>query len=256
MYFNNFPKIYYDFPQDATSTELQILTDITLNVRVRKEILENITLYDEYDIQEGETPEIIAEKVYGNPELHWVIMLVNQKYDYLRDFPMTSAELYAHCEQTYGTDRVYMTHHYEKNGLVVDGRAFVKVPTVLSDASLDITDFKVYDLIKSSHGTGRIESINANTRTLTVLLENGTFPTGDIVTVTGNRPNDARQNVYKSICNFVIPPNGFSLAAEYSVAVSNYDYENRLNEKKRRIKLISSSLLDQFLREFRALIAG
>ena len=93
MYFSNFPKIYYDFPQDDSSTVLQVLTDITANVRVRKQVLENITIYDEYDIQDGETPEIIAEKAYGNAELHWLIMLVNQRYDYLKDFPMTSYEL-------------------------------------------------------------------------------------------------------------------------------------------------------------------
>ena len=70
MYFKQFPKIFYDFPQDGTSTTLQVLTDITTNVRIRKEILENVTIYDEYDIQEGETPEIIAEKIYGDAELH------------------------------------------------------------------------------------------------------------------------------------------------------------------------------------------
>ena len=51
MYFNNFQKIYYDFPVKANQdNSLFILTDITSNVRVRKEILENLTLYEEYDI--------------------------------------------------------------------------------------------------------------------------------------------------------------------------------------------------------------
>ena len=98
MYFKQFPQIYYDFPQaNSSDTELQILTDVTTNVRFRKQVLENVTLYDEYDMLEGETPEMVAEKVYGNPELHWVIMLANQRYDYLKDFPMSSRELELYC---------------------------------------------------------------------------------------------------------------------------------------------------------------
>ena len=63
MYFSNFPKIVYDFDL-SNGTDYKIVTDITQNVRLRKQILENISLYDYYDIGEGETPEIISEKFY------------------------------------------------------------------------------------------------------------------------------------------------------------------------------------------------
>ena len=45
MYFANFPKIVYDFDL-STGTDYKIVTDITRNVRIRKQILENIALYD------------------------------------------------------------------------------------------------------------------------------------------------------------------------------------------------------------------
>ena len=64
MYFKEFPKFLYRFNINNKNKDI-IVKDITQNVRVRKEILANITLYDEYDIRDGETPEIIAEKVYG-----------------------------------------------------------------------------------------------------------------------------------------------------------------------------------------------
>ena len=80
MYFKDFPKFLYDFKYDNTDqTKMSVVRDITRNIRFRKEVLENYTLYDEYDIKDGETPEIIAEKIYGNPEYHWIIMLVNQR---------------------------------------------------------------------------------------------------------------------------------------------------------------------------------
>ena len=50
MYFKEFEKIFYDFQDRNGESILRILTDITTNVRVRKEALENITLFDEYYI--------------------------------------------------------------------------------------------------------------------------------------------------------------------------------------------------------------
>ena len=85
MYFNDFDKILYNFVINGKE-ELKVMTDITKNVRVRKEILSNITLFDTYIIQEGETPEIIAEKVYGRADYHWSILLANDRYDYLNDY--------------------------------------------------------------------------------------------------------------------------------------------------------------------------
>jgi hypothetical protein len=120
MYFKNFDKIYYDFIVNGR-TELSILTDITRNVRFRKEILANITSYDEYDIMDGETPEIIAEKVYGNPNYHWIIMLVNERYDYISDFPLNTYQLEQHIKAKYGDDNAYDIHHYINfTGHIVD----------------------------------------------------------------------------------------------------------------------------------------
>ena len=202
MYFQQFPKIYYEFPQSVSvlaesiipgkiyiisdpgttdftaigasankvgvrfiasgttsgsgivstttqETTLQILTDITTNVRIRKEVLENVTLYDEYDILEGETPEIIAEKIYGNPELHWVIMIVNQRYDHYRDFPLTTNELEQHCINTYGEDNIYTVHHYEKNGIITEALATMKIPNDVY-SKIKINDFIVNEPIASA----------------------------------------------------------------------------------------------------------
>lgn len=111
MYFSKFPKMYYDFLING-KRKLYTITDITKNVRVRKEILANISLYDEYDIKDGETPEIIAEKIYGNAKYHWIIMLVNERYNYTDDFPMTYYELEQHITRKYGAGHEYDTHHY------------------------------------------------------------------------------------------------------------------------------------------------
>lgn len=120
MYFNTFPKILYDFKNsDNRSTFTAIVKDVTHNVRFRRDLLANVTIYDEYDIIDGETPEIIAEKVYGNPEYHWIIMLANQTFDYRKDFPLDEPTLVKFIAQKYTNP--YETREYVRDdGLIVD----------------------------------------------------------------------------------------------------------------------------------------
>jgi len=123
-YFNYFPRISYYFNIGGVE-QLISVKDIALNVRVRKEILENITLYDEYDIEDGDTTERISERLYGSPYYHWTIMLVNQRYDHLRDFPMTEVDLLSYVKEKYGDGNEYAQHiifgnlHFENSNGVI-----------------------------------------------------------------------------------------------------------------------------------------
>jgi hypothetical protein len=118
MYFKDFNNFLYDF-EIKGKREAKIVTDITRNVRFRRDVLANITTYDYYDIQEGDTPEIIAEKFYGNAQYHWIVMLCNERFDYRNDFPLTNPQLNSYVEAKY--DNPDDIHHYEnENGIVVN----------------------------------------------------------------------------------------------------------------------------------------
>ena len=119
MYFDKFPNIYYEFIINGKS-ELRAVKDITTNVRFRKQLLSQITLYDEYDIKEGETPDIIAAKYYGSSEYHWIVMLANERFNYIEDFPLDNYAFELFVAEKYGDD-LYATHHHEDDdGYVVN----------------------------------------------------------------------------------------------------------------------------------------
>ena len=73
--------------------------------------------YDTYDVKEGESPESIADRLYGNPELHWIVLLVNDITDRYHQWPMTYAQFLQYINDKYvntdGTSNVDGTHHYE-----------------------------------------------------------------------------------------------------------------------------------------------
>jgi hypothetical protein len=238
MYFSNFPKIVYDFDL-SSGTDYKIVTDISRNVRFRKQILENISLYDYYDIAEGETPEIISEKIYGTPYYHWVIMLANQRYDYVNDFPLSQLELDTHINKKYGNKK-YQIHDYKENGFIKEGVNILR----LRESALDgggigeIVVGKV--LVSQTNGyVGRIDEVifQANaTATVSASMREGKFILNETLGI-------LNETVYVEVDQSTIPDN--------YTATSNYDYEFALNESKRRIRLIDPTLVDQLIKEFK-----
>ena len=107
MYFGNFRKIAYSLDKRYFKS----VTDIMSRVKIRDGILDNITLYNKYDVKSGETPENIAFKHFGNPELHWVILLTNNIQDRYYDWPMSESDFELFIKDKYSNpDGI---HHYE-----------------------------------------------------------------------------------------------------------------------------------------------
>ena len=145
MYFREFDTLAYKF-NIGGKEEYHLMTDITKNVRIRKELLSNMTLYDSYIMVDGETPEIIAEKVYGHADYHWAIMLANDRYDLLNDFPLRDFVMEKVIIDKYGEEHIHDIHHYEKeiNGAiyVVDNNLPNAIPITNSDFEYIINESK------------------------------------------------------------------------------------------------------------------
>lgn len=112
----------YDFEYNPNSKErtAKRVMDITANVRFKRDLLANISLYDYYDVRDGETPELIAEKWYGNAQYHWIVMLANEKFDYRNDFPLDYMSLQAYISDKYGDEADSIKHYVDANGVVVE----------------------------------------------------------------------------------------------------------------------------------------
>jgi len=112
QYFDSLPKIVH-INEFGVS---KVMTNIMARVSIIPQILNNPAIYYEYDIQEGDTPEIIAHKYYGDSYRYWLVMLANQLMDPQWDWPLSQNELSAYLVKKYGES--YNTyseiHHYEK----------------------------------------------------------------------------------------------------------------------------------------------
>ena len=128
MYFANFPLIPYD---SVGNGEFKLVTNLLKRVAVRSKVKTNTALYDTYDVKEGETPEILADKLYNDPELHWTILLFNDITDRYHQWPKNYNQFLAYINDKYSN--VNATHHYEISQ--VSGDTTIKI-----DIGLDNTD--------------------------------------------------------------------------------------------------------------------
>ena len=112
-YFNSFPKV---LSKDAAGNSM-VMTNLMVKSSIIQNIMKNPMLYYEYDIQEGDTPEIIANKYYGDVYRYWIVLFANQIVDPQWDWPMPSAKFDAYVESKYSANTMVLhstTHHHEK----------------------------------------------------------------------------------------------------------------------------------------------
>jgi hypothetical protein len=108
MYFKNFPTILYDSIGNGNFKDVK---NLLRRVGVRAKVKANTLFYDTYDVKEGETPESIADKLYDDPELHWIVLLVNDVTDRYHQWPMNYSQFNQFIADKY--DNIDGVHHYE-----------------------------------------------------------------------------------------------------------------------------------------------
>ena len=109
MYFDRFPKGSYILPGTKT---FKLVSDLFRRVKIRDKIKNEASIYTEYFVTGGESPEHIAQKHFGNPELHWVVLITNNIADALYDWPMSFSAFEEYIKDKY--DNAEAIHHYEK----------------------------------------------------------------------------------------------------------------------------------------------
>lgn len=107
--FEKYNTIEYPIEYD-NETVYHLLRDITTNVRIKAELLENVGYYDYYTLKDGETFESIAYKYYGDVSYFYLVMLSSMLYDWKDSLPLTQNELEYYIKDTYVNPQG--VHHY------------------------------------------------------------------------------------------------------------------------------------------------
>ena len=156
QYFNTLPKIISTDSNGAST----LLTNLMARSSVIPQLLNNAALYYQYDIQDGETPETIAYKYYGESYRYWIVLFANQILDPQWQWPMSSQVFAAYMDDKYENIDVYGTiHSYQKIITTLD------LTTSVSTVNTVNIDQNVYNSLQPS-----INTFTLPTGTVTVTI--------------------------------------------------------------------------------------
>lgn len=125
-YFNSLPFI----TTVNNNGNLFALKNILIRTELIPQLSKNPLLFYKYDLQDGDTPEIVANKYYGDSYRYWIVLYGNPSImDPQRDWPLSSQQFTKYLADKYadvanGDVLAYTqttVHHYEKLVTTVDG---------------------------------------------------------------------------------------------------------------------------------------
>jgi len=193
-YFKELPNISYpSLLPNRNKIESRILVkNIFKRSKLRSDVDQAITAFNYYYVQERMRPDMVAQDLYEDPELDWVVLTSNNITNIRNQWPLDHNDLHNYTLEKYGSDQnVAAVHHHETRKIVDEFNRVVMPDGLEVDSNFS---FQYLNL------------------------------SGQIINV---------------------------LSSQVVAPITNYQYEVKLNDQKRRIKVLKSEYLTLFLTDHR-----
>ena len=115
-YFKELPNISYisRLPDVSSNEEYITVKNLFKRAKLRTDVVNIITAFNYYQVEDNQRPEVVASKLYGDPELDWVILITNNITNVREQWPLSNNDLYNYMLDKYGTEQSLSSiHHYE-----------------------------------------------------------------------------------------------------------------------------------------------
>ena len=101
-YFRSIPNVKYDINGNAPNT-FQTVTNIMKRPNFKPKVIDEITDYYPYRVKDGERPDIVSNEAYGTVGYAYLILLFNDIYDPVFDWPLGSRQFEEYIIAKYGS---------------------------------------------------------------------------------------------------------------------------------------------------------
>jgi len=237
-YFKNFETIQYPLNDKLVS-----IKNFFKKTTVEQKSLYDVVDYTFYELSEGERPDIVASKLYGDSDLYWVLLLVNE-IENLNEWHKDSP-----------TFESYMNEKYEGKYL----NATASTDIVSSTSKFLIGEAITYtDTVDPTNGRGgHVVEVDPTFNRIGVV---GDFPRLNSVTGGSSEKSFTPSSIIERRDGVSYYKNSDDTlrrntsASGYS-AVTFYDDEFAKNEEKRKIKIVRPNIVNQVVKEFERLMS-
>ena len=206
-YFQELPNIAQPslLPGSNKVEDRVIVKNLFKRSKLRTDVDQAITAFDYYYIEDQQRPDVLAQELYGDSELDWVILTTNNITNVRDQWPLSHNDLHAYMLSKYGSETNILGIHHSETVKVVDEYNRV----VLNGGSEVDADFTFTFVGSVTSSTGSLIRVQ----------------------LTGNS-------------NTINPVR----------SITNYDYETKLNEEKRRIRILKPEYIGAFISEHKQIM--
>ena len=183
-----------------------IVKNIFKRSKLRTDVDQAITAFNYYYVEDNQRPDVLAQALYGDSELDWVILTTNNITNIRDQWPLSHNDLHSHLLSKYGSEINILGIHHSETIKIVD-----EYNRVILNGGLEV---------------------DAN------------FTFTFVGTVTSSTGSLIRVNFGGSNSNTITPV----------ASITNYDYEVKVNEEKRKIRVLKPQFLGAFLTEHRQIM--
>jgi len=217
-YFNNFPLTFYSSGANNV-TSVDTVTNIIARFGFEETLKENSSAFYPYTIKDSDTPEIIATKIYNNPEKHWIVLMFNDIMDPQYDWPLPYESFNEYVDKKYS------------------GPAYANNSTSGAGLSWARNAANIQSYYKIVTRTAAKKTPDNRTIVEKIQLDANTYA-----------------NVVASTATYTLT-NGDAITEIITKETKTYyQYEDELNDSKRKIKILKPEFVSTVMKEFREVI--
>ena len=151
-YFSQLPDFeYVSRLPDARISDYIPVKNLFKKGKLREDIIEQTAVFTKYKIKGDDRPDNVAQELYGDPDLDWVILASNNILNVYDEWPMTQRNFENYLLEKYGTyEQMNAVHHYETTEVKNKQGAVITAAGLQVDSDFSVT---YYDALEEGYNT-------------------------------------------------------------------------------------------------------
>ena len=116
-YFSNLGDfLYVNRTRDGINEgDYSLVKNLFKRAKLREDIYQDLAFFSKFDVLGDDRPDNVADLIYGDPTLDWVVLLSNNIVNVQSEWPLSQADFNRYITDKYGTEEKLYSgiHHYE-----------------------------------------------------------------------------------------------------------------------------------------------
>ena len=116
-YFSNLTEFLYvnRTKEGRSEGDYSVVKNFFKRVRLRDDIFQDLTFFTKFTVEGDDRPDNVANTVYDDPSLDWVVLLSNNIVNVQSEWPLGQVSFNTYITEKYGDETTLYSgiHHYE-----------------------------------------------------------------------------------------------------------------------------------------------